>query len=139
MGAAILVDQHVSGDPQSVYASWTSERELARWWWPHIGDTTYRIDPVPGGSYGIRSHLIGIGVEGEFVTLEPGVLIVMTWRWLDEGMWSVEETVRIELTPDREGTKVAVMHELADAASDGDAIHQGWVDVLARLSALYAG
>ena len=138
LGHTLEVEHQIPGPPEQVYAAWTSATEMARWWWPHIADTRYQIDPRPGGSYRMESEAAGIGVEGEFVSLDPPREIVMTWRWLNDGVGDVEETVRIELRPNDEGTAVTIIHELDEVAGEGDDLRQGWKDVLARLAGLFA-
>ena len=63
----IVVEQHVPADPTAVHAAFTSADALARWWWPHLPDTTYAVDGRTGGAYEIRSAAAGIGVRGDFV------------------------------------------------------------------------
>jgi uncharacterized protein YndB with AHSA1/START domain len=134
VSSTLLVQQWVSATPDLVYRSWTEPAELAAWWWPHIVDTEYHIDAREGGSYKIEAGSLGIGVEGEYVRLVPPSEIVMTWRWLSEGITEPEESVRVLLSPSGHSTEVSVMHELAEQAGPGDDIRQGWTDVLARLA-----
>jgi uncharacterized protein YndB with AHSA1/START domain len=137
LGHMLEVEQQMPGPLEQIYAAWTSATEMARWWWPHIADARYRIDPRPGGSYRMESEAAGIAVEGEYVSLDPPREIVMTWRWLSDGVGDVEETVRIEFRPNDEGTAVTVIHELDEVAGDGDGLRLGWADVLARLARLF--
>jgi len=127
----IVVTQQVPADPTAVHAAFTSADALARWWWPHIPDTTYEVDGRTGGSYEIRSVAAGIGVRGEFVDLEPPTSIRMTWIWLDDGRPAAPEDVAIDFEPAAGGTLVRVTH---DCAANGDDLRQGWTDVLARLA-----
>ena len=71
MGNTLVVERQVPGAPEEVYAAWTSADKVARWWWPHIPDTRYEIDARAGGGYHIESEAAGIGVEGEFLSLDP--------------------------------------------------------------------
>lgn len=139
MSRPLIVEQHVPADPASVYAAWTSPDRLARWWWPHIRDTTYRVDARPGGTYEIRSAAAGIGVRGEFLELQARRGIRMTWRWMNDGVNAAEEQVDVKFTPRDGGTLVTLRHDLADIAGEGENIRRGWVDVLARLAQTCAG
>jgi uncharacterized protein YndB with AHSA1/START domain len=127
----IVVEQLVPREPAAVHAAFTSTDALARWWWPHIPDTTYAVDGRTGGSYEIRSAAAGIGVRGEFTALKPPTSIRMTWIWLDEDRPSDSEDVAVDFEPVAGGTLVRVTH---DCAANGDDLRQGWVDVLARLA-----
>jgi len=135
MGATLVLDQAVAAEPAQVYAPWVSADGLARWWWPHIPDTTYDVDARLGGRYEIRSEAAGIGVRGEFLELDEPNRIRISWNWMDDGISEVEEQVRVDFTSTSDGTLVTVTHQLADSAGDGDDLRQGWHDVLARLAA----
>ncbi len=130
----VAIEEQVPAGPHAVFAAWTSADHLARWWWPHIPDTTYSVDFRIGGRFEIVSPAAGIGVQGEFVSIDEPRMLEMTWRWLTDGVSEVEETVRIDFTPDGESTQVTVTHELAGGAGDGGDQRQGWEHVLTRLS-----
>jgi uncharacterized protein YndB with AHSA1/START domain len=127
----IVVTQDVPADPTAVYGAFTSADALARWWWPHMPDTTYEVNGQTGGACEIRSAAAGIGVRGRFIELEPPTSIRMTWIWLDEGRAEAPEDVRIELEPAAGGTHVRVVHQ---CYANPDDLRQGWTDVLARLA-----
>ena len=133
MGAPVVVVTRVDARPELVFAAFTSADELARWWWPHIPDTTYAFDAHPGGAYAIRSEAAGIGVEGAVVRLDPPRRLDITWRWLNDGVPEREEPVTITLESDGDGTLVTVDHLLDDANDSGDSIREGWESVLGRL------
>jgi uncharacterized protein YndB with AHSA1/START domain len=56
LGTKLGLEQPVPAAPDEVYAAWTSADGLARWWWPHLPDTTYEVDARVGGTYEIRSR-----------------------------------------------------------------------------------
>ena len=136
---ALVITQAVDADPPATYAAFTSADALARWWWPHIPDTTYAVDARIGGSYEIRSEAAGIGVRGDFLELDEPRLIRMTWIWLDEGEDGPTEEVSITFSEIGDGTLVAVEHALAATSGDGSDLRQGWDSVLDRLAALADG
>ncbi|HZJ09063.1 MAG TPA: hypothetical protein VFD39_05165 [Trueperaceae bacterium] len=43
-----VIEQHVPQDPANAFASWTAGAGLARWWWPHLPDTSYEVDGLAG-------------------------------------------------------------------------------------------
>lgn len=138
MGDKIIIEQLVPAGPERVFGAWISPEALAGWWWPHLADTTIRLDARPGGSFLIQSQTAGIGVEGEFVEVDPPRSLTLTWRWLTQGVAAVEETVEVSFIPAGTGTFVRVTHELDDIVDDGHHIRRGWTDVLTRLSERFA-
>ncbi|HET7646214.1 MAG TPA: SRPBCC domain-containing protein [Candidatus Limnocylindria bacterium] len=140
MDRTIVVERPIPASPSDAYRAFLEVQQLRRWWWPHLPDATYRVDPRVGGTYEIRSEAVGIGVMGEYQELIPDRRILMTWQWLDEGVPQGTEVVAIDLAADGDhGTVVTVTHELADAARDGDDIRRGWEDVLDRLARVFPG
>jgi uncharacterized protein YndB with AHSA1/START domain len=132
-----VVEQQVPAEPAAVFRAWTDAGQLARWWWPHLPDTRYELDPRAGGAYLIETDAAGIGIRGEFVELDPPRLIRLTWNWLNRGVPVVEEPVSVTLEPHDGGTLVRVTHELADLPDHADNIRIGWEDVLGRLAGLF--
>jgi uncharacterized protein YndB with AHSA1/START domain len=135
--AAATVAQEVAARPSDVFDALTSAEALARWWWPHIPDTTYAIEPRVGGRYEIRSGEAGIGVRGAIVALDRPQLIEVTWEWLDDHEPQPADEVRIELVPDGAGTVVRVTHTCPEESVEDQ--RQGWTDVLGRLAATLGG
>lgn len=138
MVGEVTASQKVPAPPRAVFTAWTTPRLLARWWWPHLPDTTYRIEARTGASFAIESLMAGIGVEGEYVVFDEPRALEMTWRWLNDGVSKVEETVSVDFRPSEGGTEVALVHELGPGAGDGANQLQGWRDVMARLPAACA-
>ena len=134
MGRQLTVEQPVAAAPDRVYAAFTSADALARWWWPHIPDTTYEVDARDGGRYEISSDAAGIGVRGAFLELDEPRVIRLTWSWMDDGVAGAEEEVRVGITPTPAGSLVVVTHELDESSAIGEALRQGWHDVLTRLA-----
>jgi uncharacterized protein YndB with AHSA1/START domain len=129
---AVVVEQFVPARRAAVRAAFLDPAELARWWWPHLPDVTYQIDPRAGGAYRIRTDTVGIGVHGEILTLGDGAA-VLTWVWEEGHHEGPLETVTIQFADVEGGTQVTVTHPCADAAN----LRQGWGDVLARLAGAF--
>ena len=129
----LTMTQQVAAPPERVYAAWTDVALLATWWWPQLPDTTYALDPMPGGRYRFRSEAAGIGVHGEVVALDPPHRLELTWVWEDGGTDGPEERVVVQVEAHGDGTLVTVTHEVADVASVAG-YRQGWGDCLVRLA-----
>lgn len=137
MGKDLVVEQFVPAEPEQVYAAWLSPAQLARWWWPHIPDTTYSVAARVGGSYEISSPSVGIGARGDFLALHEPDRIELTWNWLNDGVSAVTEHVTVEFAKRLHGTQVILTHTLSELAGDGADLRQGWEDVLSRLPGLF--
>jgi len=128
------ITQDVHADPATVHAAWLSADDLAAWWWPHIPDTRYDVDPRPGGRYQFISDAVGIGVRGRFLSVDPPDEISLTWTWLDDGTPTPEELVDVLFEQIDGVTRVTVTHHLDPIAGTPDDTRQGWEDVLRRLA-----
>lgn len=132
----LTLTQLVPAGRDAVRSAFLDVDVLARWWWPQWPDTTYALDPRPGGRYRIRTAAVGVGVHGEILTLGEGAAVI-TWVWEDGDTAGPQETVTIQFADalgpdDTPGTQVTVTHLCTDAAP----LRQGWTDVLARLATL---
>jgi uncharacterized protein YndB with AHSA1/START domain len=130
----ITIARTVAATPERVFAAWTDAEQLAAWWWPQLGGTTYDVDARLGGRFRIHSSGIGATVTGVYTEVEPPRRLVFTWSWEDEGEPEavVEDTVVVTFEPDDGGTLVTVAHTSVAHVPEGGA-EQGWNDVIDRL------
>ena len=77
-----VVEQHVPAEAAEVYRAWTDVDQLARWWWPHIPDTRYELDPREGGSYLIQTEAAGIERKVGRADFGPARAHARPQRWL---------------------------------------------------------
>jgi len=132
----LVVEQHVRADPFAVYAAWLSPERLAEWWWPHLSDTAYEVDPRVGGAYSIWSAEAGMGCRGEFLRLDEPHRIEMTFEWLGvDGERSVVERVELDFDACEGGTPVRLTHILDESVDSSEGQREGWSHVLACLAA----
>ena len=132
--STITVARVVAASPDRVFAAWTDVEDLAAWWWPQLGGTTYDVDARLGGRFRIHSPGIGATVTGVYTEVDPPRLLAFTWRWEDDEQpeAAVEDTVVVTFEPDGAGTLVTVAHTSTAHAPEGGA-EQGWNDVMDRL------
>jgi uncharacterized protein YndB with AHSA1/START domain len=132
--STITIARTVAATPERVFAAWTDAEQLAAWWWPQLGGTTYDVDARLGGRFRIHSSGIGATVTGVYTEVEPPRRLVFTWSWEDEGEPEavVEDTVVVTFEPDDGGTLVTVAHTSVAHVPEGGA-EQGWNDVMDRL------
>lgn len=121
----------VPGRAAAVFRAFTDADLLRTWWWPHLPDATYAVDPVPGGEIAVASPGAGIGFRGAFVEVTAPTRLAFTWTWVDDPETDTVEVVMTPLTPDT--TRVLVTHTCSSDSAAG--LEQGWSDVLGRLAA----
>ncbi|RIQ19544.1 SRPBCC family protein [Jiangella rhizosphaerae] len=129
-----MIEQTIRVDapPERVWAYFTDQELLARWW----GGA--QADPRPGGL--LRVAMDG-GPEpvmrGEFVELQPYERLVFTFGWEPApGVPDIPpggSRVEVLLTPDRGGTVVTLRHGGLPATLRGETT-DGWGIVLGRLA-----
>jgi uncharacterized protein YndB with AHSA1/START domain len=121
--------------PDQVWQAWTEPGRLATWWWPHLPDATYEVDPQVGGEYRFVSSEAGLGVRGTFTEMVPPERIFMTWEWVGEGAGPIE-IVTVGIEEHGDGSQVTVTHSVDSVAGDREGAREGWESVLDRLAAL---
>ncbi|WP_051670241.1 SRPBCC family protein [Bryobacter aggregatus] len=110
----------IRATPETVFRFFTDSTRWAKWW--GSGST---IDPRPGGKVYIR-HGNGIESLGEVLELEEGRRIVFTYGFVSgHPIPPGSSRVTIELTPDVDGTRLELLHELAEAGPRDQHV-QGW-------------
>jgi uncharacterized protein YndB with AHSA1/START domain len=129
----IRVERRVAAPPGAVYRYLTEGDLWARW----QGEAA-DLDAVPGGRFLVRMAA-GQVVEGEFVAVEPGTRVVITWGWQGHPrMPAGASTVEFELIPDGSGTIVRLTHH--GLPPEDVPIHAaGWERFLPRLAVAAEG
>ncbi|MCU1439511.1 MAG: Activator of Hsp90 ATPase 1 family protein [Rhodoglobus sp.] len=126
----LRVERELTASPERVWSAFTTAEGLAGWMWPGAWNTTAEVDLRVGGRYRIASEVSGMGVSGEFVSIDEPDRLVQTWRWDGDD----EETlVSVTLAPSGTGTALTIVHERFRTDDDRDNHLQGWNDCLDRL------
>jgi uncharacterized protein YndB with AHSA1/START domain len=127
----VRITRDVPGGTAAVFRAFTEADLLRTWWWPHLPDATYAVDPVAGGEIAIASAAAGIGFHGTFTEVTAPTRLAFTWIWVDDLETDRVKVVLSALTPDT--TRAVVTHTCSADAAAG--LEQGWGDVLDRLAA----
>lgn len=110
----------IHATPETVFRFFTDSTRWATWW--GAGST---IDSRPGGKIFVK-HPGGIESAGEVIEVQPPRRIVFTYGFVSGNpIPAGSSRVTIELEPDRAGTRLHLMHELADEAARDEHV-QGW-------------
>lgn len=140
--STVRIRRSVAASPDRVFDAWTDATQLAAWWWPQLGGTTYDVDARAGGRFRIHSPEIKATVSGVYRELDPPRRLVFTWNWEDEGEGgaepAVQDTVVVTFEREGRGTLVTVEHTSEAHVPEGGA-EQGWNDVMDRLVLMHEG
>jgi len=110
----------IQATPDTVFRFFTDSARWAKWW--GAGST---IDAKPGGEVYVR-HPGGIESRGQVIELDPPRRFVFTYGFVTGKPIPVGSSrVTISLEPHRAGTRLTLMHELADAIARDEHV-QGW-------------
>jgi uncharacterized protein YndB with AHSA1/START domain len=110
----------IRAKPETVFRFFTDSVRWASWW--GAGST---IDTRPGGKVYIR-HANGVESLGEVLEVNPPVRIAFTYGFVGgKPIPPGGSRVTIRLEPDQAGTRLHLLHELADAPTRDEHV-QGW-------------
>ena len=132
----VHIERHLKAPPEVVFDAWTNPESLAVWMCPgEILRTEATIDPRVGGAFVIRM----IGNENTFEhrgvikELDRPRRLALTWRsQFTEGR---DTLVTIELTAEKDGTRLCLTHTELPSREEIESHHNGWDQVLAKLGA----
>jgi uncharacterized protein YndB with AHSA1/START domain len=125
----LTIDRVFAASPRKVWHALTDPDALVRWFWPASLHPVVKVELRPGGR--LRIEAPGrMGIEGEYVEVDPPHALAFTWRWDGEDL---ETTVRLQLSAVDGGTRLVLRHNgfPDDEQRDNHAV--GWSDCLARL------
>jgi len=113
----------IEASPELVYRFFTEKDLLERWQCREA-----HLDAQPGGAY--TFDITGEDItRGEFLELEPGKRILMTWGFDVPG----SSTLEITLSPIERGTLVSLRHFGFETEDGRDGHGRGWTHYLGRL------
>jgi uncharacterized protein YndB with AHSA1/START domain len=143
---SITLVRRIAARPSIVFEALTTAEGVASWWGPDdLPAIATEVDARVGGAFRIRFPTDD-GEEheacGEYLEVAPPTRLVMSWRWVYNGVPEEADGVsriEFELRPIEGGVELTVTHsDLRNEASAS--IHgRGWPASLARLSRLLEG
>ena len=151
---AVVCETEILAPPERVFQALSDPKQLFAWWGkePSVqleffemdprpgGRWRFRCKPVPGADHGeVAEQLRRIGAQefeahGEVLEFQPPRLLVWSWmaNWHEHP--TRPTTVRWELTPTKNGTKVRMTHSgLAQEPISRKDYGSGWTGVLRLL------
>ena len=136
----LRIERLVAAPPEQVYAYWTDQDLLMKWWAPE-GSTVLEsaFDFRAGGKWMTtmrRSDGSHRTVSGVYRILEPPRQLEFTWAWLnDAGMRGHETTVTITCETAPGGTRLVLFQREFESVDMCDAHGKGWNSKFNKLEA----
>jgi uncharacterized protein YndB with AHSA1/START domain len=138
MNPALTIERLVRASPDRVWAAWTTAEGLAGWWWTFLDGTTFEVDARVGGTYRIDSPGAGIGVHGEYLSIDAPREFAATWIWVDDGTDGALEHISVSFDDHPSGTRLTIVHEGPWTTREPmDGYERGWADTLSRLDHVF--
>lgn len=112
---SLTVKRIINAPRERVYAAWTDQRHLAKWWGPKDVECIHAsLDLRLGGTYRIGNRLPGgdeVWITGEYQEILPSEKLVFLWRVEHQSEDSEKVTVVFSELNDGRATEVSVTHE----------------------------
>ena len=121
---------------ERVFAAWTEEERLKRWWGPgRFVTTRAEVDLRPGGRYQLVLEPGPMCLVGEFREVVAPERLVYTWRWESGVPDRRESLVTVEFHDLGPRTEVVLLHDRFAGPGPVDMYGAGWASGLAKLRA----
>ena len=134
----LVSEIHVAAPPERVFQALTDPAQVVQWWGQRgiYVCNEFQADLRPGGKWrsaGVSGDGRNFEVSGEFLEIVRPHLLVYSWvaSWTGD----VKTTVRWELEPAADGTRVIIRHSGLGAHPDLAKTYQGWPRMLGWLQA----
>lgn len=141
-GDAIVSEIYIAASPAEVFRALIDPAIVVKWWGGHGAEQSFRCtdfqsDLRPGGvwrSSGVDGQGRPFEATGEYLEIDPPQLLVLTWvaSWASQ----VKTTVRWELSPMDNGTRVRHEHSGLAAHPQLSKSFRGWPRIMGWLRAL---
>jgi uncharacterized protein YndB with AHSA1/START domain len=127
------LEHHFEAPPEEIYAAWTEKFDL---WFadpeainmkPEVGRPWFFLNKKEWGNH---PHY------GRFLRLEPYRLLETTWLTGPPGTGGTETVIRVELTPQPNGTHVQLTHSGFHDEKSRDGHADNWPAALQHLDAV---
>jgi uncharacterized protein YndB with AHSA1/START domain len=133
--SAFTYTDHVAAPPEKVWEALTSPAATQQYWAGRNIVSAWK----PGASIQMLKPDGTVDWEGEIITANPPRLLSYTFLvpLVEPGATEPPSSVRIELAPDREGTRLTLTHEgFGPESRVCECVRAGWPEVLGNLKKL---
>lgn len=139
----VRLKQHYKHDLDTVFNAWMDAEILGKWFGPHSHNCNIeKWEPVVGGQFQIRMKPVAEDHDcegdsngdsvcaGEFVEVEAGKTLAMTFNWIENGADIGDSLLTIEFSESNGGTDVTLSHERIPTKQLRKAHEGGWKGTL---------
>lgn len=130
---SIFTEIHIGAAPERVFNALVDPSQVPQWWGQKqvYRCTEFKADLRVGGAW--RSSGIGADggpfeVNGKFLEIDPPR--VLAYTWISSWTGPIRTTVRWEITPQAEGTRVVVTHSGLAQCPELAQSYRGWPRML---------
>jgi uncharacterized protein YndB with AHSA1/START domain len=125
---------------EAVFAAWTEEEQLRRWWGPgRFRTVSADLDLRVGGRYELLLEPGSLHLVGEFREVTPPSRLVYTWQWVAGVPDTRESLVTVEFRDLGGRTEVVLVHDNFAGPGPVDMYDTGWRSGLQKLRGHLAG
>lgn len=122
---------------EAVFRAWTEPDRLTQWFGPEgVNVRDVRIDLRPGGRYSLvmfETDGSTYPLSGEYREIAPPERLVFTWVWERGDFAGIETLVTLELSEDKDGTLLTLIHERLPGERARALHEEGWTSTLVCL------
>lgn len=104
---SMTIERQMKADAASIYQAFSENWDL---WFAQPGECMMKPQIDSPYFFKTKTEWGGHPHHGRFVELEPNKLVVMTWVTGKGGTDGAETVIRVELTPNKEGTMMRFTH-----------------------------
>jgi len=143
--SAVTLVRRIRARPSIVFDAFATVEGLTSWWGPDdLPVVSAEADVRVGGVFRVRFPTTDGKIHecaGQFLEIRRPELIVMTWRWTEEG--DPEERgrrsrVELRIRPIDDGTELTLIHAGLRSEASARSHRGGWEGALDKLERTYA-
>ena len=135
---SLEVKRLIKAPRERVFAAWTTPDQILKWFGSkECQAVSAKMDLRVGGEYQIVTH--ALEVSGVFREVKRPSRLVYTWRWTDQPVSEVGDTVvTVDFVEVSGGTEVRLRHEGFTDTETREKHNYGWNGCLDKLDRMFA-
>jgi uncharacterized protein YndB with AHSA1/START domain len=146
---SVICELHIAAPPERVFQAIIDPKQVMQWWTSELCEIeSFALDPRRGGRWShdtksTKFNVNGINkfhCDGEVLEFDPPRLLAYTWTSNAHEVPNRSTTVRWELAPEGNGTRLKVIHSgLLQLPLSRQNYSGGWPGVIGQLKNFVEG